>query len=88
MDITSFNRVVKFIIQTKATNSFYMPNTETITNMRVYNTTRAGRARTLAAQLVNTELEDILELVKRQNYPRAYKSFINMLETYQKNLLN
>jgi hypothetical protein len=60
MDITSFNRVVKFIIQTKATNSFYMPNTETITNMRVYNTTRASRARTLAAQLVNTELVSML----------------------------
>ena len=40
------------------------------------------------SELVNTELENILELVKRQNYPRAYKSFINMLETYQKNLLN
>ena len=40
------------------------------------------------SELVNTELEYILELVKRQNYPRAYKLFFNMLETYQKNLLN
>lgn len=40
------------------------------------------------SEKIKTELINILELVKRQNYPRAYKSLINMLETYQKNLLN
>jgi Alw26I/Eco31I/Esp3I family type II restriction endonuclease len=37
---------------------------------------------------IKLELDNILELVKIQNYPRAHMSFIKMLETYQKNLLN
>ncbi len=40
------------------------------------------------SEVIKLELDNILELVKIQNYPRAHMSFVKMLETYQKNLLN
>lgn len=56
MDVTSFQTVVKFIVQTKATKSFFMPGTEVVNNVRIYNGIRAEKARLLCSVLKNENL--------------------------------
>ena len=51
MNLESFTVVVRFQIQTKATNIFYTPSQDVINAMRTYNTIRVTKAKLNASEL-------------------------------------
>ena len=55
MDIKLFELVVRFLIQTKATKMFYTPSSETISAVRLYNSTRVSCAKKLNETISDAE---------------------------------
>jgi len=60
MDLDSFTSVVRWVIQTKGTNTFYTPSQDIINAMRTYNTIRVTKAKLNASDLKNVGFIDYL----------------------------